>query len=105
MNQQYSFKISMMEVKKRVLLIIYGRVQMVGFRFFAQRTADSLGINGWVRNRSDGSVEIAAEGEEERLNRFMSIMRSGPPSASVSHVDIQWDPEIAETLTSFSVRW
>ena len=55
-------------MKKRVHIYYSGSVQGVGFRFTAERLANSLGLTGWVKNRRDGSVEITAEGEEDKLN-------------------------------------
>jgi len=72
---------------------IVGRVQGVGFRYFTLRTARKLGITGWVRNRSDGSVEAVAEGHERLLADFEAAIRQGP---SFSHVETisrcDWDP-------------
>ena len=67
--------------------LISGRVQGVGFRVFAWTTASREGVHGWVRNLSDGRVEISAEGEAEALERFDHHIRHGPPGAKVDHVD------------------
>ncbi len=58
--------------------IVSGRVQGVGFRFFAQRLARETGVRGWVRNLPDGTVETVAEGEEEQVNRYLDRLRIGP---------------------------
>lgn len=63
--------------------LVTGRVQGVGFRWFARERARSLGVQGWVRNRADGSVEILARGELSRLEQFKSLMREGPRGAAV----------------------
>ena len=52
-------------------IIITGSVQGVGFRWTAKRIADSFGLDGWVRNNSDGSVSLAIEGDEADLDAFM----------------------------------
>ena len=91
-------------MKERVHLSIHGRVQMVGFRFFAQRTASGFGVSGWVRNCPDGSVEVFAEGDRNALDQFISRMKSGPPAAEIVRVDLQWDPDIPGGLSSFSIR-
>ena len=68
--------------------IISGRVQGVGFRFFAEATAEREGVRGWVRNLPDRSVEIAAEGEADAMERFDRAVRTGPPGARVDRVDV-----------------
>jgi len=67
--------------------IIHGRVQGVGFRYFAERYARAEGIHGWVCNLPDGRVEIHAEGEHESLERFEHHIGHGPPRARVDSVE------------------
>jgi acylphosphatase len=67
---------------------IHGNVQGVGFRYYAKQTADVLGIFGWVRNESDGSVTLEAEGEEEKIIQFLQWCRTGPRYAKIEKVDI-----------------
>jgi acylphosphatase len=74
----------------QVRLVIEGRVQGVGFRWFAQNQARALGLTGAVRNRPDGAVEIEAEGDLEKLGQFVESMRHGPRSAHVGRVDTSW---------------
>ncbi|MBQ4472485.1 MAG: acylphosphatase [Alphaproteobacteria bacterium] len=62
---------------------IIGRVQGVGFRRWAERTAEKYHISGWVRNLSDGSVEIMMKGETADVDAFLSACQSGPAFASV----------------------
>jgi len=52
--------------------------------------AKTLGVTGWVRNRSDGSVEAVAEGERTRLEELIEFCHSGPPGARVSNVGVEW---------------
>ena len=61
--------------------IVTGRVQGVGYRFFAERAARDLELRGWVRNLPDGSVETVAEGEEEAIARYFDRLRQGPRGA------------------------
>ena len=68
--------------------IISGRVQGVGFRFFAEAAAMREGIDGWVRNLPDGRVEVAAEGDADAMDRFERSVRHGPPAARVDDVDV-----------------
>lgn len=62
---------------------ISGRVQGVGFRYFAERRARQWSISGWVRNLPDDTVEVHAEGDPERLQHFEQDLRNGPPHARV----------------------
>jgi acylphosphatase len=71
--------------------ILRGRVQNVGFRFFAEAMARHEGLNGWVRNRPDGAVEIRAEGDLEAVNRFEAKLRMGPSMARVDDVEVLED--------------
>lgn len=71
----------------RIHVAVRGRVQGVGFRWFARESARGLSLAGWVSNRPDGSVEVAAEGAEQAIAQFRAALRDGPPGASVSAVD------------------
>jgi len=75
---------------KRVHLIIHGRVQGVGFRYFTHRQACALRLSGWVRNLPDGTVEALAEGSEATLAKFLDRVREGPPSSRVDNVQEAW---------------
>jgi acylphosphatase len=68
---------------------VSGRVQGVGFRFFAERTAVSLGVSGFVRNLFDGRVEIYAIGTAEQMEALRDALRRGPRMAAVDRVDDQ----------------
>jgi acylphosphatase len=70
-----------------VHLVIRGRVQGVGFRYFALRRARDLRVSGQVWNRPDGSVEIQAEGEPDALDGFVDAVRRGPSGARVERVE------------------
>jgi acylphosphatase len=72
-------------VRRRYL--IGGRVQGVGFRFFAQRVAARLGLGGWVRNLPDGGVELEAQGELDSLTALESALRQGPRGALVTQFE------------------
>jgi acylphosphatase len=67
----------------RLRLIIEGRVQGVWFRESTRKEAERLGICGWVRNRPEGTVEVVAEGEEEKVRKLAAWCRHGPRSARV----------------------
>jgi acylphosphatase len=75
---------------KQLHLTVRGRVQGVFFRASTQREARRLGLTGWVKNRSDGSVEILAEGEEASIRELHSWAQKGPTAARVDRVDTRW---------------
>lgn len=67
--------------------LVHGRVQGVGFRYFALREAQALGLSGFARNLPDGRVEVLAEGPEAALGVFESRLREGPAFSSVGGVE------------------
>jgi acylphosphatase len=67
-------------------LEVRGRVQGVGFRWYVVDTARELRLAGWVKNRTDGNVELAAAGERDALARFEAAITAGPPGARVEEV-------------------
>jgi acylphosphatase len=69
-----------------IRLVVEGRVQGVGYRWWAQGRALSLGLRGWVRNRRDGSVELLAIGPADAVEQFAAACREGPPAAQVKSV-------------------
>lgn len=83
-------------------IIIYGRVQGVGYRFSARSFARKYSIKGFVRNLPDGSVYIEAEGNEDNVNYFISWCRQGPPGAIVDDLEIS-DGEM-KNFSGFDIR-
>jgi acylphosphatase len=81
--------------------IVRGRVQGVGYRFFAERAARELGIRGWVRNLPDGTVETVVEGEDEAVRRYFERLRKGPLGSRVDAVDATDTAE--QGLPSFEI--
>jgi acylphosphatase len=69
-------------------LAIEGLVQGVGFRDFMQRRARMLGVTGWVRNRTDGSVEAVVQGSADAVDQVVALARQGPRSAHVTGVRV-----------------
>jgi acylphosphatase len=86
--------------RKRV--VVSGRVQGVFFRDTARRRAEAAGVAGWVRNRDDGAVEAAFEGEPAAVEELVEFCRRGPSRAEVAAVDVS--EEQPEGLTGFEVR-
>ncbi len=80
-----------MEARK---YFVSGRVQGVGFRFFVERAAAEMALRGYVRNRSDGSVEVYACGDEKALGLFRAKLESGPPASRVEHMEEQKAPTL-----------
>jgi acylphosphatase len=87
----------------RIRLLISGRVQGVGFRFGAADQARRLGLRGWVKNLSDGRVEIVAEGKRGALEALRAWSYQGPPAARVTDVSEQW-LEYRGEPASFGIR-
>ena len=75
----------------QIHVVLSGRVQGVGFRYFALRAAQRLNLHGWVRNLPDGSVELEAEGAREALERFADEMRRGPSAAQIAECRVAWN--------------
>jgi acylphosphatase len=67
-------------------LEVSGAVQGVGFRWFAREAGQRLGLAGWVRNRADGAVEIAVEGDDAAVEQFLRQVQRGPSGAVVEQV-------------------
>lgn len=85
-------------------MIVHGRVQGVGFRQFTTTEAQKTGVKGWVRNKTDSTVEIKAEGSEEEMSAFIETIKEGHRFASVSNVDISPAEEV-EHGGSFTVHY
>ena len=80
-----------------------GRVQGVGFRWFVRQRAIACGVNGDVRNRPDGSVEVRAQGTPEQLDRLQERLRVGPPGARVEQLErLESDADI--DFDGFEIR-
>jgi acylphosphatase len=69
-------------------LRIEGNVQGIGYRFFAVDEARRLGLDGWIRNRSDGSVEALVSGPTKKVESFVAVCMRGPSGARVTNVDM-----------------
>lgn len=90
-----------MKVAKKYL--ISGMVQAVGYRFFAERWANQLGLCGYVKNCQDGNVEVYAIGDEVTLEEFKRHLAEGPRSARVTRVE-EFDEPINKRYKTFLIE-
>lgn len=92
-----------MDAARRYFLVS-GRVQGVGYRYFARRAAQSLGLSGWVRNLDDGGVEAEAQGSAQSLVSFEGLLREGPPGGHVRSLDSRGVP-LCDCENDFAIRF
>lgn len=85
-------------------LIISGRVQGVGFRHFTYKTAQELGIKGWVKNLRDGTVETVFTGLPENVFTMKERLKEGPPRARVQHIEEMEMTTDPDNFQDFSIR-
>jgi acylphosphatase len=90
-------------MKKRVHIVVKGSVQGVYYRYNTLRKAEEYDLTGWVRNRTDGSVEIVCEGTEEDINTMVRWCKKGPHGANVREVATIWEKYIGE-FNVFEIR-
>ncbi|HJY85660.1 MAG TPA: acylphosphatase [Candidatus Acidoferrales bacterium] len=83
---------------------VSGMVQGVGFRFFAQRVAEHLGVAGYVKNMRDGRVEVYAIGRGEQLRRLRAELERGPRSASISEITEEEAEMMPRYMGQFSIE-
>ncbi|MEL9998787.1 MAG: acylphosphatase [Thermoplasmata archaeon] len=84
-------------------VIFEGKVQGVYFRAFVKKNADAMGINGWVKNLLDGSVEALFEGEKSDIERLIEKCVTEHPRAIVKNVKLEWrEPE---NIKGFEIRY
>ena len=91
-------------MKEQRMIRIHGKVQGVGFRFFATRIARRLGLNGWIQNNRDSSVEALVEGESTTIDEWLEELREGPRYAEVTKID-QDRKEFSGKLAEFDVKF
>ncbi len=85
-------------------VIVKGRVQGVFYRASTRNEARILNVDGWVRNRSDGSVEACFEGQKKDVDKMIMWCRKGPCGAYVSEVNVEWGGS-EKKYQNFSVRY
>ncbi len=90
---------------KSLHIIVSGRVQGVGFRFFTQEIAVNLHITGWVKNLSNGDVEIYAEGSKEILEKFLLLIKKGPPLSRILNIEEYWNDLDKNEFDSFTIKY
>lgn len=87
---------------KRSIIHIYGKVQMVGFRYSTLRKAEELGLTGYVQNLRDGSVEVEVQGSKDSIDEFIEWANSGPSMAEVSKL-IVGEKEMKDSEDNFEI--
>jgi len=92
-----------MFAEQRLDLVISGKVQGVGYRYYVKLKAEALGISGFVRNQHDGSVFVSAQGERSAMERFVRCCYQGPSEALVR--TIVKIPGTVEDFRNFSIRY
>jgi len=90
--------------RRRIRALVHGRVQVVNFRYSTIDRAQALGLDGYVANRWDGSVEVVAEGREEAIEALLRWLHTGPPLARVSRVQTYWQAPTNDH-NGFEVRY
>ena len=88
----------------RARILVHGRVQGVFFRDHTQKWASSLGVCGWVKNLVSGQVEILAEGEKNRIEDLIGLVRKGPPLSRVENLEIEW-ASYKGNYNDFRITW
>lgn len=89
---------------KQVEIIVKGRVQGVGFRYFIQEKAIKLNLKGWIKNEDYDKVCIIAEGSEDSIKELINLSRKGPSLATVFDTDINY-LEATEEFSDFTIRY
>ncbi len=89
---------------KNIRAIVSGKVQGVGFRMYTQHKARQLGVKGYVRNLSNGDVEIIATGNTQAIDTLIKWAESGSPSARVKNLEVEVITDVEE-FTDFAIRY
>ena len=91
-------------MKELRILRIHGKVQGVGYRFFATRVARRLGLKGWIQNTREGTVEAVVEGEKKAIDEWIEELKEGPRYAEVTHIDSE-TKDFTGRLGDFDVKF
>lgn len=92
-----------MENLVRVHAMVHGKVQGVGFRAFTEYQATLKGLDGWVRNCEDGTVEVEVEGTRPVLEAFLQLLEQGPRLSHVTQIIVDWNDSNRQTQ-GFTIR-
>jgi acylphosphatase len=90
---------------RRIHAIVHGRVQGVFFRDSTRQKAQQLGLDGWVRNRPDGTVEAVAEGTPDKVEEMLAWLHRGSSASHVEKVDSREEEPEGITGTGFQIRY
>jgi len=93
-----------MENNSSILLVVKGKVQGVSFRWFTVRAGRELGLNGYAKNRADGTVEVQAVGRKIDCDSLIDQVKEGPTMSQVDDVEISW-VNANENFTDFEIRY
>ncbi|WP_071396151.1 acylphosphatase [Bacillus tuaregi] len=85
-------------------IIVSGKVQGVGYRYFSQMKAVQYGVTGWAKNLADDSVEIIAVGSKDQLDPFVEELRIGNPFSKITDMEIT-ESEVTENFHSFTIKY
>lgn len=88
---KFIYEINYLYDMKRAYIKVHGEVQGVFFRSNIKRVAESLGLRGYAKNMEDSTVEVVAEGSEDKLKELIDFCKKGPEAAEVSKVDVKFD--------------
>jgi acylphosphatase len=83
-------------------VLIEGRVQGVFYRMWVGKTAEELGIKGWVKNKKDGQVEAVFVGTKSKVEKMIKECKKGPRLAEVDNVDVSWE-KVSNQYSSFEI--
>ncbi len=83
-------------MKKEVLCIVSGKVQDVFFRAFAEKKAAEFSVTGYAKNLPDSTVEVVAQGDEEKVKLFVQAISAGPEEAEVESMNVSWGKPSAD---------
>jgi acylphosphatase len=88
---------------KRLQAIFHGYVQGVGFRFAVEKISRQFAVTGYVRNMTNGTVEVVAEGQERELQEFLQALRQSSLGPNILDVEVTW-PEASGQWRNFTVK-
>jgi len=89
---------------RRIHVIVTGRVQGVGYRFFVQQVAATHHLSGFIKNQGDGSVLLEAQGPETAIHKFLEILKTGPRLARVESIAVNWIEPVHDSQ-DFQIRY